>query len=274
MKIRHWLLALLLSLSPRLGLAAAQQESPKIPENYIACKSADEFEQSVEYFRSEKTLELNDSQVVKWSLTIARGCTGALQRFKQIYELLNKSGVDLRKCVEMAASFSKKSDEQTKSFAGLFKTFFLENYFDLDFMTAFEVSEKLSQNPAKSEYARKDFERLYKFCTDQNKLGLPFKNCAQYSLGLLKHYDLFPEGIYPSFEVTYLFLTTQAGAVLSVKEALETTSEVLAAGPLAPENFKRAFNYSVSKKGLDTSMKQSMRIALEVAKASLKEKTP
>ncbi|MGZ3779978.1 MAG: hypothetical protein ACXVCY_05020 [Pseudobdellovibrionaceae bacterium] len=250
--------------------APANDLGPKLPDNYIACRSSEEFESSVNYLRSEKSLGLNDKQVVTWSLVIAKGCSGATARFKKVFELFTKSGVDLRKTVELAASFSKKTDAQTNSFAGLFKTFFLENYFDLDFMTGYELSVKLSENPAKSEFARKDFERLYKFCTGQDQLMLPFKACAKYSLNLLKHYELYPEGIYPSFEYAVNFLTMKTGAVLNIKEALEITEDILSYGPLAPETFKRAYLYSVDKKGLDTSSKQGMKIALELAKISLK----
>lgn len=250
---------------------APSDPGPKLPENHVACKSAEEFESSVEYLRSEKDLGLNDKQVVTWSLVIARGCSGATGRFKKVFDLFTKSGVDMRKTVELASSFSKKTDEQTNAFAGLFKTFFLENYFDLDFMTAYELSVKLSENPAKSEFARKDFERLYKFCTGPDQLMLPFKACAKYSLNLLKHYDLYPEGIYPFFESAIHFLTMKSGPVLNVKEALEVTEEILAYGPLAPDTFKRSYSYSIDKKGLDTSSKQGMKIALELAKISLKE---
>lgn len=270
MKLWSLLMALLVSVTT--GVASAEDLPPVIPSKYIACKSADEFKKAVDYFRGEKALDLNDKQVVKWSITIAKGCDGAVERFKKVFDVLNKSGVDLRKCVEMASEFSLLSTEQTESFAGLFKTFFLENYFDLDFMTAFNLSKKLSENPSRAPFARSDFEKLYKFCTDQDKLGLPFKNCAEYSIGLLKNYDLYPEGLYPFFEKIYLFLSTEAGAVLSVKESLQMAEEVLQYGPLAPENFKNAYQYSISKKGLNASIKQGMRISLEIAKSSLKEK--
>lgn len=270
MKLQSLLLLTAISFSIP-SFAVQNEPGPKLPENHIDCHSAEEFEKSVEYLRSEKILGLNDKQIVTWSLVIAKGCSGATARFKNVFDLLMKTGVDFRKTVELASSFSKKTDEQTHSFAGLFKTFFLENYFDLDFMTAYELSLKLSENPAKSEFARRDFEKLYKFCTGQDKLMLPFKSCAKYSLNLLKHYELYPEGIFPFFESTINFLTTRTGAVLNIKEALEITEDILAHGPLAPETFKRGYNYAVNKKGLDTSAKQGMRIALELAKISLKE---
>ena len=238
------------------------------------CRSASEFEQSVHFFREDKSLSLSDGQVVKWSLAIAKGCDGASQRFQDVFKLLDKSGVELHKSVEMASAFTTKSSEQTRAFVGLFKTFFLENYFDLDFMTAFNLSLKLSENPAKADFSRKDFENLYRFCTAQDKLGLPFKSCAQYSLTLLKDYSLYPEGIYPSFEKIFSFLISNSGVSLNVKEAMQIASEVLSYGPLAPDNFKQAYTFSVAKKGLDTSLKQGMKIALEVTKASLREKAP
>lgn len=265
------LLAILLFLFFNKALATPAQEGPRLPEGHVACNSANEFEKSVTYLRGEKSLPLNDSQVVKWSLKIIQGCTGAVERFRKIYELLNRSGVDIRKAVEMAAEFSTKTDEQALAFAGLFKTFFLENYFDLDFMTAFEISNKLAENPAKADFSRKDFERLFKFCTDQDKLGLPLKNCAQYSIGLLKHYELYPEGLFPSFEKAFQFISRESRAVLNVKETLEITGDILAYGPLAPQSFIDSYKFSVAKKGLDTSAKQGMRVALEVAKASLKK---
>lgn len=266
--------AIVFSMALTLAVHASPTEDllPLMPDNYTACKSAEEFQKSVEYFREEKNLSLNDKQIVTWSIKIARGCTGSLSRFKKVFELLIKSGVDLKKSVEMASDFSKRTDDQTDSFVGLFKTFFLENYFNLDFMTAFKLSNMLSEKPSQAPFARKDFERLYKFCTDQDKLGLPFKQCAQYSMNLLEHYDLYPEGIYPFFEKIYLFLSTQAGATLSIAESLQMSSDVLTYGPLAPDNFKKAYLYSISKQGLSTSLKQGMRIALEVTKSSIKEK--
>ncbi|MGZ3824488.1 MAG: hypothetical protein ACXVCR_05990 [Bdellovibrio sp.] len=274
MKIRALGVFFTLSIFSSAALTAPSDPGPKLPDNYVACKSAEEFEKSIAYFRSEKSLGLNDKQIVTWSLVIAKGCSGASERFKKVFDLFTKSGVDLRKTVELAASFSKKTAEQTNAFAGLFKVFFLDNYFDLDFMTAYELSVKLSENPAKSEFARRDFEKLYKFCTGQDKLMLPFKACAQYSLNLLKHYDLYPEGIFPFFESSVMFLTSKTGAVLNIKEAMEITQEILAYGPLAPETFKRGYNYSVDKKGLDTSFKQGMKVGLELAKISLKELNP
>lgn len=244
----------------------------KLPEGYVACKGSEEFEKSVAYFRNNKVLNLNDRQVVTWSLKISKGCSGALSRFQRVFELLTESGVDLQKSVEMAASFSEKSNEQTTSFVGLFKTFFLDNYFDLDFMTAFEVSVKISEHPSRASVGQKDFERLYKFCTNHDKLGLPIRDCGKYSLGLLKHFELYPDGLFPSFEKIFDFITVKSGASLNIKEALEMTDEILAYGPLAYDNFKKAYEFSLSKKGLQTSIKQAMRIALEVSKSSMTEK--
>lgn len=249
-----------------------QERQPKLPEGYIACKGSEEFEKSVDYFRGHKLLSLNDRQVVTWSLKVSKGCSGALSRFQRVFELLTESGVDLQKSVEMAVSFSEKSNEQTNSFVALFKTFFLDNYFDLDFMTAFNISLKISENPSRASVGQKDFERLYKFCTDHDKLGLPLRDCGKYSLGLIKHFELYPEGLFPSFENIYTFITSKSGAALNIKEALEMTDEILAYGPLAYDNFKKAYAFSLSKKGLQASIKQSMRIALEVSKSSMKEK--
>ncbi len=272
--MKHSLAMLLIALCATTALASEldQERQPKLPDGYIACKGSEEFEKSVDYFRNNKVLSLNDKQVVTWSLKVAKGCSGALSRFQKVFELLTESGVDLQKSVEMAASFSEKSNEQTNSFVALFKTFFLDNYFDLDFMTAFNISVKISENPSRAVAGQKDFERLYRFCTDHDKLGLPLRDCGKYSLGLIKHFDLYPEGLFPSFEKIYGFITSKAGASLNIKEALEMTDEILAFGPLAYDNFKKAYAFSLSKKGLQTSIKQSMRIALEVSKSSMKEK--
>lgn len=273
MKLSLAVLLLALYATSTLASELDPERQPKLPEGYVACKGSEEFEKSVDYFRNNKVLSLNDKQVVTWSLKVSKGCSGALSRFQKVFELLTESGVDLQKSVEMAAQFSEKSNEQTNSFVSLFKTFFLDNYFDLDFMTAFNISVTISENPSRAAVGQKDFERLFKFCTDHDKLGLPLRDCGKYSLGLIKHFELYPEGLFPSFEKIFSFITAKAGAALNIKEALEITDEILAFGPLAYDNFRKAYSFSLSKKGLQTSIKQSMRIALEVSKSSMKEKT-
>ena len=259
-----------ISTSSTVPTLVANEPATSAPEIWNTCNSFDVFQKTVSYLKDQKELPFSTQQIYNAALEINKGCNGADRRFRRVFEMLNKSGVETKKCYDLALDFSKMSDQKTDNFMVLFKGLFLESKFNLDFMTAFKVSLQLSAGlPGRWEKIRLDFEQFQKFCTDASKLDLPIAVCAQWTLNLIKQEEKFPLGIYESFEKINTFLTTNKGPQLNVRDRLVLITEVLNYGPTAPENFKKALLWMNTLNGDGIDPAKAHRFALQIAKNSL-----
>lgn len=233
------------------------------------CDSFEVYKNTVDYLKKQKELPFTEPQILKAALEINKGCNGADLRFQRVFELLSNSGVAIRQSYELAVDFAKMTNQKTDNFIVLFKGLFLENKFDLDFDTAYKTSLELSAAlPKDWEKVRNDFKMFMSFCSGSKSEELPIRQCAEWTLSLLKFEDHFPAGIYLSFDNLYNFLITRKGPQLPVKDRLHLVRELLAYGPKAPENFKRSLEWLGSKKGPGLSPTKAHTLALEIAKNS------
>lgn len=259
---------LLLSLSTT---AAPNDTSYSQELNGSGCNSHEVFKSTYDYLKENKELPFNESQLLKASLEINKGCNGADKRFKRIFELLVKSGVSIRKCYELAVDFAQMTDQKADNFATLFKGLFLENKFDLDFETAYKASLQLSAAlPKDWEKVRTDFRSFLNFCSDTKAEEVPLRICAEWTLSLLKHEDKFPLGIFASFKSLNSYLLSRRSVQLPVKDRLNLILEILAFGPKAPTNFQNSLDWLGSKKGPGLPPQRAHIVALEIAKNSLR----
>lgn len=74
--------------------------------------------------------------------------------------------------------------------------------------------------------------------------------------------------IYPAFKEIYSYLTSDIEARPSIGDALKISEEVVKTGPLAVENFKQAFKFANSKKGLDLKEPDAIEFARKMAARS------
>lgn len=244
--------------------------SDLIEQSKKTCESHQAFIESYEYLKADKDLALNEARSMQLALEISKGCTGAADRFRKVFSLLKKTGVDLRKSVEVGLQFSSLTDERTQNFENVFKKMFLENYFDFDFPTAYKVSFELSSElKEKIKNTGEDFTNIVKFCMENKGLSLPVRECAQYTLSLVKSSRLYPFGLYRDFERLYGFLTSGNGLKLSVRDALATCVDVLQFGPTATNNFIKTYDYASAKEKMQLNQKQAIKLALLVAQNSL-----
>lgn len=272
------LLISLLSLSSLLSLAAEKSETAaatQVAETVPTCESFQVFKSTVDYLKTQKELPFTEPQILKAALDINKGCDGADKRFKKIFELLSRSGVSIKKCYELAVEFSHMNDQKTDNFTILFKGLFLDNKFDLDFMTAYKVSLQLSAAlPKDWEKVQKDFSSFLDYCATSKSEELPIKICAEWTLSLLKHQSLYKDGLYPSFTLLNDYLLKRAGPQVPVKDRLNLITEVISYGPKAPSNFQKALEWLGSSKGAGLQPAKAHRLALEIAKNSLKPPEP
>lgn len=253
------------SLTGNAGAATALPETVD-PMKFKTCQSHENFKAAFDYLKGRKDLPLNDNKILKAALSISEGCDGSAERFKKIFELLEKSGVDLKKSFELARDFAAMSDPQTDNFIILFKGLFLENKFDLDFQTAYRTALELSVFLPKDWLkVQKDFQSFLTFCDQQKNLPLPTQICARWTLQLLKFSDKFPSGIYSEFESFNSALVKLKGPQLPIQDRLNLTLKIFEYGEKAPPAFINSLKWSASKEAPPLSPEQAWRLALLVS---------
>ena len=239
------------------------------------CESFKVFKDAVDYLKTQKDLPFSEPNILKAALSISKGCNGADKRFKRIFELLSKSGVGIKTSFELAMNFAHMSEEKADNFAVFFKGLFLEKKFDLDFMTAYKISLDLSSGLSQDwQKIQRDFRQFLNFCASSKSADIPLHLCAQWTMSMLKHEPLFKEGIYIPFSLLNDYLAKKAGPQIPIKDRLNLLSEIISYGPRAPVNFKRALDWLGSSKGAGLPPEKAHRLALEIAKNSLKNPEP
>lgn len=272
--------ALLIFLVPFLSTSFGAVESPwKDGVHKDHCDSAEEFRQVHKYLKDEKSLEFSENEARNFGTEVAKGCTNAARRFIVSFELLKKSGVDLKFSAKSALKLAHESDASVDTFVEAFKHLYLENILDLDYRTAYQVAWDLAKEVRIfSTQIGEDFTSMVKFClnsADADKgIGLPQKECLQLGLKLARWSKFFPEGAYQSFEDFYRKLKTDQRFAVSTQRALEIAMQVLERGPKAPKNFLEGFGYALSKDGLNESAEFALKHALKMANLSNRSEVP
>jgi hypothetical protein len=266
--------------------ASAEVKSPQERENTYApspgspvavsedkakpCESFKEFQLTYEKLLSEGDLALNEERAARLALKVSRGCNGASARYFKAYEMMKKTGVALTKAVEVGLDFALLDDDRLKNFTEVFSRMYLQSVFDFDFLTAYKVSFQLSRDyEGKAADVREDFIKLVNFCSKNDKVALPLRQCAELSLKIVEHTPKFPGGLYSSFEKFYGFLRNDKRLGLSVPESLNLVPRVFAYGPKAPENFRQGLEYALSSNKITIDHVNAMNLAMRLAKQSV-----
>lgn len=234
------------------------------------CNAAEEFKNSYQFLIKQEDLSFTEPQAVKAALKITKYCSGAFERFSQVFKVLQKSGVDIRKTFEVSLEYASYDPERAKNFYVLFQKLFLENYLDLDFTTAYRITHELSKDykgdPAK---LRDDFVNIVKYCTDEKEFSLGKKLCLDLALRLTKSTELYPKGVYEDFRSFMKYIQTNKVLGFNLKDALNLSVRVLSKGPKAPRNFKQTIEYAMDKaEKLKLPELQAFQLALIISDLS------
>lgn len=244
-----------------ISLRAFAIEDARVP-----CESFDAFKETYEFLEQDQELYLAPRTSIQIALEVSRGCKDAGKRFKNVFNLLKKTGVDYKKSVELAMQFAILDNQRTENFIEIFQKTYLDNYFNFDFTTSFQITYELSKElKDHPQHVRNDFIKLTQFCMKAKDLTLTVAACARMVLQLIKVSNHYPSGIYKSFEEAFYFSKVELKMGLS--DSLKTTLKILENGPLGFENFKKTYEY-VDKK-FNFKKKQSIGLSHEVASHSL-----
>ncbi|MBL7671713.1 MAG: hypothetical protein JNM39_14600 [Bdellovibrionaceae bacterium] len=237
------------------------------------CGSAEEFKRTFEFLTKEESLILSEAEAIREALLVSAGCDNASLRFQKIYNLLKKSGVDLRQSFLVALKFVSKDDQMVENFTEIFKKIYLENYLDMDFVTALKFSLALSDKyEGNSETLREDFTKIVKFCSNEKEMALNVNTCGQVALELTRYSKYYPDGFFAAFQKVYHFLRTNKRMGIGVAEALRITTRVVSKGPKAPENFIQTIEYALVNSRLRLNPTQALGLGLAVSDLSQKQR--
>ena len=251
------LLHVLLLLFPLLAEAAVDRRS---------CLASREFITTLSYLREQKEFSLPDKSMRELSENIAAGCTGASKRFIDVTNLLVKAGQPSRRAIELAQEFALATDKESKAFQNVFRSAFVKELLDLSLPEAIGIARSLSLDyTGDPALAEDEFEKIVKFCTANSSLGLPLIACGKLASRVVRSGagHVFPVG--EEFVGLFNYLSSKN---FVTKEALSLSEDVVAFGPTATENFKRAYEYGLEKDGLGLSRKDATAFALKMARLS------
>jgi hypothetical protein len=240
-------------------LAGAGEDAAK------ACASAREFVTSLEFLRTHEDLKLPEPEARKVAEKVALGCEGAAGRFIRIATLLVRAGLTGKESLQVALRFADREDREAEAFVSIFKRAFAEEYLDLDLGDAVKVALSLSRDfPGDRDAARKEFERLVEFCVKRQPVGLARPSCGGFAARAASKAIAWNGKGASAFEEGYDFLVSASGPNLSTPDALTLSESLLEVGPGAFDNFRQAYLYASSEKGLGAGREESLRFARRI----------
>ncbi len=212
------------------------------------CNSADEFKSSYQFLIKQEELSFTEPQAVRNAIKIAKNCTGAFDRFSQVFRVMQRSGVDIKKTFDVALEYSGYNTERAKNFYVLFQKLFLDNYLDLDFTTAYKLTHELSReykgDPVK---LRDDFVNVVNYCTNDKNFSLGKALCLDLAQNLTKYTELFPNGVFGDFKSFVTYVQNNKILGFNLKETLKLSVRVISRGPKGARNFKQTIDFALDK---------------------------
>lgn len=253
-------------------LSACSLFSRSKPEVIAGCLASREYITTLEYIRTQKEFALNEKQARELANKVSLGCTGASKRFIQVTNLLIKSDLPSQKAIETAMTYAHGTDEEYLAFISVFKSSYLESLLDLDLERSLNIATDLSLSfKGDKKVAEKEFTRLVDFCVSKKSLDLPLMECAKSASRIIKSAEPFDFNVGSDFIEVFNYVTDNDKANIPTYEALKVAETVVKFGPEAKKSFVSAYEYAVSKKGLDVSVNDAIEFGKTMASRSIKK---
>jgi hypothetical protein len=238
------------------------------------CSSSKEFITTINYLKQKKEFSLDDKDAFETAMKVSKGCSYSSSRFINALELLLKISLTTSDAIKVAIRVAHSDDAKSEAFEDVLKRSFTKKYLDLPLKDSVDYAIALSIDfKGDPTVARNDFKRLVEFCKDEDYLEMPIIKCAAIALEVSKHTVKFKKSLVSSFIDLFEFQIDKDGPNLPTFNALEITREVIAAGPLAEENFKLAYKYATRKDpGLNYDRTNAVKFAKKMALLSYRMK--
>lgn len=244
-----------------LGARASEKPTP--------CLSTREFITALSYLREQRSFALPEKSMRERARRVTEGCTGSSKRFIDVTDLLVKAGSPSAKALELGERFALRSDREASAFQNIFRSAFVKELLDLSLPEAVKIATELSlEYDGDPSIAESEFEKVVRFCTGNSSLGLPLLACGDLATRVVRSGASHPFKVGEEFIALFRYLSEKN---FVTADALKTSEKVLAHGPMASENFRRAYEYALEPKGLNLSRKEAAEFATGLAELSLEK---
>lgn len=257
---------MMLIIFPLLSHASKHRPIDQIKE----CFSAKEFITVHQYLKYQKKLGVNKNKLSKIALGVSRGCGGAAYRFIKVFDILSKVELPGDKILKIANKFTYSSNYAADAFVNIFKQNYLEAYLDQNINFSADIALALTASYSGNvKDAVYDFNKLISFCISSRHLDMPRKKCAQLIREVTLNGVKTQSKVSNTFIGIFLFLTkNKNGPQLTTFKAIEIAKAMSGHGKLAEQNFIHGYKFAKSEKGLNFSIKKSLKLAKKIAEQS------
>lgn len=245
------------------------------PSNAATCEAAKEFITAFEYLRSDADSRVPETEARDLAFRVAEGCKGSARRFIRVFKALLGVGVDRKDSFKQALRFSQVTDVQTDAFLTVFRSALASDGLDLTLADSLKLGVSLSTEfTGNLDRARKDFEALSLYCGDSDRVGLPKARCADLAAGIVKNSSTWESSISKEWISAFEFLKSSKGPALVTAEALDLAESLVLTGPAGYRDFKEAYLYAISERGLKYTRDIAIVFAKKIAMIRPKNETP
>lgn len=233
-----------------------------------SCTSTREFVTTLNFLRSLKELRLSEGQMEEISESVAMGCSGAARRFIRVVQVLTRANVGAADAFKLGRELARKDSATADTFVLVFQRAYLPEYLDLGLKDSIEMAKVLSlEFKGNALNVGLDFTRLLSFCIEKEGLGLPKPRCGAWAAQLAKKGEPYSGGISRAYMTTFDFLTKQTdGPKMSLDQGMKISEEMLGYGMGAQDNFFKAYQFAISKGGLNYDQEKALAFAQRMAK--------
>jgi hypothetical protein len=226
------------------------------------CGASKEFVTLHAYLKKDQDDRVQEPDAVELAKTAVKGCSGAAHRFIRVSKTLGIAGVNRKNRMALAIAFALRDEASTEAFITVFRSASASDVLDLDLDASLQLAKSLSVefkgDPSK---ARKDFERILKWCSDATRSGLIRRDCGRFSVEIARTGEGWKDSVAQPWIELFDYLTSSSGPGLTTAEARDLAKRLSLYGPDALKNFSVAYEYALSSKGLAFTRDQSIELA-------------
>lgn len=249
---------------------AAHAEEIKVIDN---CTSTKEYITTQSYLKDKKEYSLDDKKIAEVATIVSGGCTGAASRFIQTMNFLIDAEVPANQALAYSKTIALEEDVIFNNFVSIFKKIYVEKYFDLttakSLKMASELTAKMDREP---KVVLEDFNTLSDFCMNEKELDLGYDRCADFVLKTLVNSKNIKTSIGKnSLEFFDFLVRDQQGPKISTLKALEEIEKISSYGNIGYLNYKEAFVFASSEKGMNLKNDEAMKFSYDMASKTIKK---
>ncbi len=234
------------------------------------CPRSKEFITSFEFLKSQMDWVGTEKKALEIAEKVSAGCKGSAARFISTIVLLEKAEIENRSILDQAVSNALASEKRFQSFKVIFQQAYLSQALDLDAFQSLSLAKKLSIDlPFEKDNLDQDFRQLVQFCLDTQGLALSKPQCAQIVTDWISAGSKFQGSIAKGIKQLFQYLQESKSEKVTIGSFVDIATKIAGNGDTGIENFKLAYQYAQSDKGLKLTNKEALQFALKMSEEPL-----